>query len=88
MNIEIIKLIYSLRFGDRFNLELVYKYTFIVAYLSDTFDINPFEIKLLSTLTMTIILADQLNAILTQVNNSLGTALVEITLTTILILIS
>jgi len=65
MNIEIIKLIYSLRFGDRFNLELVYKYTFIVAYLSDTFDINLFRIKPLPTSTMITISADQLNAILT-----------------------
>ncbi len=81
-NIEVIKLIYSLGFEDRFNLGLVYKYTFTVAYLSDTFDINPFGIKSLSTSTMTTISADQLNAILTQVNNSLGTALAGVTLIT------
>ena len=81
-NIEVIKLIYSLGFEDRFNLGLVYKHTFTVAYLSDTFDINPFGIKPLPTPTMTTISADQLNAILTQVNNSLGTALAGVTLTT------
>ncbi len=64
-NTEVIKLIYSLGFRDRFNLGLIYKHTFTVAYLLDTFDINPFRIKPLPISTMTTILADQLNAILT-----------------------
>jgi len=82
VNTEVIKLIYSLGFKDRFNLGLVYKHTFTVAYLLDTFDINPFGIKLLSILTMITNSANQLNAILTQVNNFLGTVLAEVILTT------
>ena len=70
-NTKVIKLIYSLGFGDRFNLRLIYKHTF-----------NLFEIKPLLISIMTTISANQLNVILTQINNSLGIALAGVILTT------
>ena len=83
-NLEVIRLIYSLGFRDRFNLGVIYKHTFAIAYLSNTFDINPSDTEHIFALTTTTssimsITPDQLTAILNQVQTTLGTSLAGLT---------
>ena len=73
------ELVLSLGFNSIFNFKAVQTQICLTINRTNGFEKDPSTITTATLPTMTTISADQLTAILTQVNNSLGTALAGVT---------